>query len=116
MTWEKNRAKLEALLAAIERRVQKVERHRHRADGPLSADFAEQAIERENDEVLDVLESEGIDQIELIRAALARMDRGDYSKCEDCEKEIGRARLEALPYAVTCIECASRHEHEAQSS
>jgi len=113
MTWEKNRARLEALLTAIERRVHKVERHRHRADGPLPADFAEQAIERENDEVLDLLESEGVEQIDLIRAALTRMDRGDYGKCEDCEGEIGRARLEALPYAVTCITCASRREQEA---
>ena len=86
MSWEKNRAKLEALLEALERRVEKVERHRHREDGPLPADFEEQAVERENDEVLDGLEAEGVEQIALIRDALSRMDLGKYGECEDCRE------------------------------
>ncbi len=110
MPWKKNREKLEALLVALERRVEKVDRHRRREDGPLSPDFAEQAVTRENDEVLDGLEEEGLEQIDLIRDALSRMDLGSYGECEDCGGKIGRARIDALPYAITCIGCAEKRE------
>jgi len=38
------------------------------------------------------------------------MDDGDYGNCIDCGREIKAARLEALPFALRCIECADRSE------
>ena len=43
-----------------------------------------------------------------IDAALARIDDGTYGVCEVCGRDIGPARLEALPAARTCIGCAAR--------
>ena len=39
--------------------------------------------------------------------ALAKIDSGAYGTCEECGTAIGEARLEAMPAARLCIECAS---------
>ena len=39
--------------------------------------------------------------------ALAKIDLGTYGTCERCGKPIGEPRLEAMPAARLCIECAS---------
>jgi DnaK suppressor protein len=40
--------------------------------------------------------------------ALERMESGKYGICETCGKEIAIERLEALPSAKECIQCASK--------
>ena len=45
-----------------------------------------------------------------IDEALRRMDRGEYGKCVVCGKQIGKARLEAVPHARMCIDCKSAEE------
>ncbi len=37
--------------------------------------------------------------------ALASLDDGTYGICENCGREIGQERLEALPYATLCLQC-----------
>jgi RNA polymerase-binding transcription factor DksA len=104
------RARLEAVLTHLTRRTVAVDRDRGHSDEPLVQDFEEQAVVRANDEVLDALSAEGHDQIELVGRALERLDAGEHGKCEDCSGSIGPARMHALPYAVTCIECARKRE------
>ncbi len=41
-----------------------------------------------------------------INEAVDRVESGTYGRCERCGVEIGDARLDALPAARTCIECA----------
>ena len=38
-------------------------------------------------------------------AALERLDRGTYGRCESCDGAIGRQRLLALPATRYCIGC-----------
>jgi RNA polymerase-binding protein DksA len=45
--------------------------------------------------------------LEEVDAALERVEEGTYGVCESCGRPIGEARLEALPAARTCIDCAS---------
>ncbi len=40
-------------------------------------------------------------------AALRRLDDGTYGRCQVCEEDIGDQRLDALPTATQCIECAT---------
>lgn len=47
------------------------------------------------------------DSLGEIDAALARIAAGTYGACERCGNEIGAARLEALPSARWCLECAA---------
>ncbi len=43
-----------------------------------------------------------------VERALAKMEAGTYGICERCGGEISTERLEALPWAVLCIDHAQR--------
>lgn len=45
---------------------------------------------------------------EEVAAALDRIDAGTFGTCLRCKKGIGAERLEALPYASHCVQCASK--------
>ena len=45
-------------------------------------------------------------KVETTRQALQRLEEGCYGLCEHCGKPINPERLEALPLAALCIECA----------
>lgn len=81
------------------------------SDEPLEKDFAEQATQNENDEVLDYLGNAAISEIAQIKQAIARIDNGKYGICEVCAEPIGKERLEVLPYSTMCIRCASQAQH-----
>jgi RNA polymerase-binding transcription factor DksA len=38
-----------------------------------------------------------------IEAALARIEQGEYGRCEDCRRPVPERRLRALPYARHCV-------------
>jgi len=76
-------------------------------DQPHSTMFAEAAIEREGDEVLEDLGAAGLLEIRMIEAALARIDRGEYGVCVSCGDPISEERLDVLPHTPKCRNCAS---------
>jgi DnaK suppressor protein len=45
-------------------------------------------------------------QLALVDAAIARLDAGTFGRCLRCGKSIAPERLEALPWAEHCIDCA----------
>ena len=47
------------------------------------------------------------EEMDRIRATLARMGEGEFGCCIRCGEEIAPKRLEFDPMAATCIECAS---------
>lgn len=53
--------------------------------------------------------AEELDRLRMqVEAALRRMDAGVYGTCEVCGAAIPEGRLEALPWAVRCVNCAGR--------
>jgi len=48
-----------------------------------------------------------------VEDALQRFEDGTYGVCEDCNEEIDPARLEALPWARTCLRCRKTRAGEA---
>lgn len=70
------------------------------------ADWAEQAGERENDEVLNALESEAKVEIQQLSNVIAKIDQGIYGICESCNEAITPQRLAVNPAATKCINCA----------
>ncbi len=42
--------------------------------------------------------------------ALTKMELGTYGVCERCGRPIGIERLEALPWAILCIDCKQKGE------
>jgi len=71
------------------------------------ADPAAQAAEEGT--ALALLGTEGHILAE-VNAALDRIGRGTFGRCEACGHAITRARLDAIPYARHCIACAARAE------
>lgn len=49
-------------------------------------------------------------EIRRLRAALAKLDRGEYGWCDECGEAIPEARLEIDPAADCCVGCARRME------
>lgn len=98
-------SKLKALRQELGDRLERVEHHIKRNDGPLSADFEEQATERQNDEVVFALDDSLKDELRSIDGALNRIARGDFGVCVKCGEEIEVARLNAIPFAATCVGC-----------
>jgi RNA polymerase-binding protein DksA len=44
-------------------------------------------------------------QLELVDAALERIEAGTYGDCLRCGRPVAPERLEALPWAAHCIDC-----------
>jgi RNA polymerase-binding protein DksA len=82
---------------------------RHREE-PLPQDFAEQAVELENQELLEALDVEVAEELRQISRALQRIDAGEYTSCTTCGADIPAARLEALPTTGLCVGCATEAE------
>jgi len=102
---ERIKKQLEERLEALTVRVHEIEDDLR---SPANPDFAEYATEAEGDEVLESLERSSVQEIEQIHAALRRIEEGTYGECVRCGEDIQEKRLEAVPYATTCINCASR--------
>ena len=79
----------------------------HHEDIAIEKDFAEQATQRENDEVLNSLDADARNKIMQIDKALLRIKNGEFGICEECGAHIDEKRLQAIPYASHCIACAS---------
>lgn len=108
--YEEIRKRLLTTREELQRRVESIKADIRHSREPLSQDFAEQAVERENEEVLDALGNAARVELNHIRKALDRMDQGDYEFCTRCGEEIPLARLEIVPYTDLCVVCAERKE------
>lgn len=71
-----------------------------------SADFSEQAQERENEEVLNAIEQKDLSELKQIEQALARIEEGSYDQCARCGENINIERLKIIPFTNHCIKCA----------
>jgi RNA polymerase-binding transcription factor DksA len=69
------------------------------------ADSSQVTAERGEAEALAGRLREALDEVVH---ALAKFDEGTFGTCEGCGEKIAPARLEAMPAARFCIDCASR--------
>ena len=104
--YERIRRKLLNRRDEIEGRLNKVDQDILHTNGAPSPDSGGRAIERENDDVLEALGGIARSELEKINTALERMERNEYGICTVCKKAISAERLEAIPYADHCIDCA----------
>jgi RNA polymerase-binding protein DksA len=71
------------------------------------ADIASDDIDRK---MIEAIGSQDLKRLRLIESALTRIQLGKYGLCVKCGKRIPRERLEAIPYALMCIECKTAEE------
>lgn len=101
-------------LGDIRERVHRIESGRR--------DLGERAVEVEEEaqkfsiiEANDELNGKARDELEQIDLALRKIGAGEYGICESCGDDISLKRLEALPWARLCVDCARDYEHKHQS-
>ena len=75
-----------------------------------SADPTDQASDSADGDLALALAQSDTDELQQIEAALTRLLAGELGVCEECGCNIPMARLRALPYATTCIDCKRRRE------
>ena len=98
------RNRLEERLALLTVRAGKIESDLRK---PQNRDWEERSTEIEDDEVLESLDSTTLEEVKQIQSALERIDAGTYGTCIGCGRPVGHERLQAVPHAATCINCAS---------
>lgn len=102
------RRQLEADLVTMTQRVRGAVRTEADFDGPGDEADEAQAVERL--EYACQRREAAVRQVAALLAALARLTEGTYGHCESCGERIAPARLRAVPLALLCVGCQSRHE------
>lgn len=76
----------------------------------IGGDVVDAALDSTQDEISSKLAEVESRELANIENALLLMKQGKYGLCEICGGKIPLARLNALPYAVNCIECQRASE------
>jgi DnaK suppressor protein len=112
--YEQVRLQLLEMLEELNTRLGNITEHVKHSTEPLSKDFAEQATQTENDQVVDALGNAARLEVLQIKRALERIDDGEYGICVDCGGPIRKERLQALPFSLKCIDCAAKEERQSR--
>jgi DnaK suppressor protein len=73
-------------------------------------DFADIASDDMDRKMIESIGTQDMKRLRQIDAALSRIQQGKYGLCMKCGKRIPRERLEAIPYAMLCVECKNEDE------
>ena len=87
---------------------------REQASGDVG-DVVDFALDSAQDEISSQLAEVESRELSYIEYALEQMREGQYGTCGGCKGKIPLARLQALPYAATCIECQRSAEKDPDS-
>ena len=97
------KAILEARLCELTERAEDLD---HQLSETPEADWEENAIASEQDEVQEKIGRVAVAEIAQIKQALFRIDQGTYGKCSRCGTTIPAERLESLPFSTLCVKCS----------
>ena len=79
-------------------------------DGMDPKDLADIASDDIDRRMIEMLGSQELKRLKLIESAQTRIKQGKYGHCIKCDRPIPPERLEAIPYALMCIDCKSEEE------
>lgn len=110
------RKKLLGQLGYLEKTLNQTQRE---SAGDLSAysfhmaDMGTDAMEREKTFLFASAEGRLLYDVDQ---ALRRIYRSEYGTCPTCGKDIGKARLDAIPHATLCVSCQEKQEKESPAA
>jgi RNA polymerase-binding transcription factor len=78
---------------------------RHTSETDVVGDDVDAAVDTATDEILSQLVEIESNELAQIERALDRIADGAWGRCEYCGGKIPAARLNALPYTTSCIDC-----------
>ncbi len=109
-----NSAEIEAFRHLLEKRLAMLDAEdKLGAEGQATVELDQQAVGRLSR--MDALQNQAMSKAGHVRrqserkrlkAALERLQDGEYGYCEDCGERIATGRLELDPAATRCIDCA----------
>lgn len=102
------RARLTGAVAHLHEGEEGLDEHRPARGKVHPAEHAAILFEKEIDESVEGTAGHVVREID---DALARIDAGTYGTCAVCGKPIPEERLNAVPYAVLCIDDKRAEEH-----
>ena len=105
---EEEKTRLETLIKEYERELavaRLTESSSDRSPDPGNAEASSMKLEYAKE--LSI-EQNTIDLLRKVDHALDRVAGGEYGICESCAKSIPVERLDVLPYATLCVECAAK--------
>ena len=76
-----------------------------RSDGSGTSDLGDVASEDTEQEINSQLAALESRELAKIERAIEAIREGRYGTCDGCSKSIPIARLRALPYTATCVDC-----------
>jgi RNA polymerase-binding protein DksA len=100
------------LLARYAGELERIDEHSDRRE----SEDVERATEHWDMQVLARLGETDARALREVVEALRRLDAGTYGVCTSCEEPIGEGRLDAVPTATLCIDCADHRRHPSLSS
>ena len=105
--------KLRRELATTLTRLRTLDGHHGESRGANAADLFDTAQAVEQRELGHLAATRLVDRARRLRAALTRVEDGEYGVCEECGGDIGHPRLVALPDVTTCLGCQQTRERAA---
>lgn len=99
---EEERTRLRSQIAAVAERPAE---YRPTVDSYYGNHLADAGTDTFEEEKALALEAHLAGLLNKVEEALRQFERGTYGICEACGQPIPPERLEALPYATTCLKC-----------
>ena len=103
---DKAKQRLLDLKQEYQTRVYKIQHDMQNPDTDMTQDWDDQAVINEQNDVRKNLLVEAQHNLELVNNALLRIENGTYGICTVSGEEIEPERLEAVPFATTCMKHA----------
>ena len=75
-----------------------------------SGDAADAAFDSGSEEIASHLAELEAKELRQIERAIQKIKKGNYGVCEGCGAKIPIARLNALPYSTSCVQCQREME------
>ena len=107
------RQSLQARRDSLVGQVQEAEMYSRERDLEATQDPADMAANAYNKELLVSMSRNDRQLLHLVEDALARMAKGTYGLCVNCEEPIKEKRLAAIPWARLCMPCQELSERGA---
>ena len=106
---------LEDRLVALYRASHQAVRSQLLEEPPDTGDEGDSALLSQTDGLVAGLAENQAALAQRIEEALRRITLGEFGRCIDCDLEIERDRLKAVPWAPRCAECQEAFEGERRA-
>src|SRR6202171_5008487 len=102
--------KLVARREELMKTIARTEEEGRQADDDQTVDLADKAANSYTKEFLFGMTNTDRTILNMIDAALKRINSNEYGLCANCQEEMQQKRLEAGPWAKHCINCPEKAE------